>query len=91
MSNGVDVERAPEVLCERRGAAGVITLNRPQALNAITHDMVQDMRRALDGWAVDPAVTRIVVPRRGRARLLPPAATSATSTSSGWPDARKRR
>ena len=61
MSNGVDVERAPEVLCERRGAAGVITLNRPQALNAITHDMVHDMRRALDGWAVDPAVTRIVV------------------------------
>jgi enoyl-CoA hydratase len=61
MSNGVDVERAPEVLCERRGAAGTITLNRPQALNAITHDMVHDMRRALDGWAVDPAVTRIVV------------------------------
>ena len=61
MSNGVDVERAPEVLCERCGAAGVITLNRPQALNAITHDMVHDMRRALDGWAVDPAVTRIVV------------------------------
>jgi enoyl-CoA hydratase/carnithine racemase len=61
MSNGVDVKRAPEVLCERSGAAGVITLNRPQALNAITHDMVHDMRRALDGWAVDPAVTRIVV------------------------------
>ena len=61
MSNGVDVERAPEVLCERRGAAGVITLNRPQALNAITHGMVHEIRRALDGWAVDPAVTRIVV------------------------------
>jgi enoyl-CoA hydratase len=61
MANGVDVESAPEVLCERRGAAGVITLNRPQALNAITHAMVRDIRRALDMWAGDPAVTRIVV------------------------------
>ena len=25
-----------EVVCERQGAAGVIILNRPQALNALT-------------------------------------------------------
>jgi len=61
MANGVDGESAPEVLCERRGVAGVITLNRPQALNAITHGMVHEIRRALDAWASDPAVTRIVV------------------------------
>ena len=61
MSNDVDGQPAPEVLCERRGAAGVITLNRPQALNAITHGMVREIRRALDAWAKDPAVTRIVV------------------------------
>jgi enoyl-CoA hydratase len=61
MTNGVDGESAPEVLCERQGAAGVITLNRPQALNAITHGMVREIRRALDTWAGDPAVTRIVV------------------------------
>jgi enoyl-CoA hydratase len=50
-----------EVLLERRGAAGLITLNRPQALNAITLNMVREMRRALDAWAADPAVTRVVI------------------------------
>lgn len=54
-----------EVLCERRGAAGLVTLNRPQALNAITLDMVRAIRRALDAWAVDPEVTRIVVAGAG--------------------------
>ena len=29
-------ERRPEILFERRGAAGLVTLNRPQALNAVT-------------------------------------------------------
>ena len=27
-----------EILFERRGAAGIVTLNRPKALNAITHE-----------------------------------------------------
>jgi enoyl-CoA hydratase len=54
-----------EVLCERRGAAGVVTLNRPQALNAITHGMVHEMRRALEAWAADPGVTRVVVTAAG--------------------------
>src|SRR4051812_17828457 len=34
-----------EIVFERRGAAGLVTLNRPQALNAVTHNMV----RALAG------------------------------------------
>jgi enoyl-CoA hydratase len=59
---GQDLE---EVRCERRGAAGLITLNRPQALNAITLNMVRGMRRALDLWAEDPAVTRIVLTAAG--------------------------
>ena len=50
-----------EVLCERRGAAGLVTLNRPQALNAITHRMVLTIRRALDEWAGDSEITRVVV------------------------------
>ncbi len=53
------------VLCERRGAAGLITLNRPKALNALTLEMVRAMRRALDAWAADPAVTRVVVQGAG--------------------------
>ena len=54
-----------ETICERLGAAGVITLNRPQALNALTLDMVRAMRAALDAWARDDAVTRIIVQGAG--------------------------
>jgi enoyl-CoA hydratase len=56
---------AAEVLCERRGAAGLITLNRPQALNAITHGMVLAIRRALEDWVTDEKVTRVVVKAAG--------------------------
>ena len=54
-----------EVLCERQGSAGLVTLNRPQALNALTLTMVREMRRALDAWASDPAVTRVIVTGAG--------------------------
>ncbi|TNC14014.1 enoyl-CoA hydratase/isomerase family protein [Methylobacterium terricola] len=53
------------VLCERRGAAGLVTLNRPKALNALNLEMVRALRRALDDWAADPAVTRVVVQGAG--------------------------
>jgi enoyl-CoA hydratase len=33
-----------EILFERRGAAGLITLNRPKALNALTHGMAVAMQ-----------------------------------------------
>ena len=36
-----------DVLFERRGAAGLITLNRPQALNAVTHATVHAMAERL--------------------------------------------
>jgi enoyl-CoA hydratase len=54
-----------EILFERRGAAGVVTLNRPQALNAVTHGMVRALRARLDDWRDDPAVTRVVVTAAG--------------------------
>jgi enoyl-CoA hydratase len=50
---------------DRRGAAGVVTLNRPQALNAVTYGMAYALRRALEGWANDPAITRVVVVANG--------------------------
>jgi enoyl-CoA hydratase len=54
-----------DILFERRGAAGVITLNRPQALNAVTHDMVRALRAQLDAWADDEAITRVVISATG--------------------------
>ncbi len=54
-----------EILFERRGGAGVITLNRPRALNALTLDMCIAMRAALDEWAADDAVRLVVVRSTG--------------------------
>lgn len=54
-----------DVICERQGAAGVITLNRPQALNALNQTMVDGMRAALDAWEHDPAVTCVIVQGAG--------------------------
>jgi enoyl-CoA hydratase/carnithine racemase len=54
-----------EILFERRGAAGIVTLNRPKALNAVSHAMVLALRAQLDAWAQDPAVTRVVVTAAG--------------------------
>jgi enoyl-CoA hydratase len=50
-----------EILFERRGSAGLVTLNRPQALNAVTLIMVRVLRQQLDAWRYDPAVTRVVI------------------------------
>jgi len=55
----------PDILFERRGAAGIITLNRPKALNAVTHDMVRALARQLAAWADDAAVTRVVITAAG--------------------------
>jgi enoyl-CoA hydratase len=54
-----------EILFERRGTAGLVTLNRPKALNAVTHGMVQALARQLAAWANDPAVSRVVVTAAG--------------------------
>jgi enoyl-CoA hydratase len=58
-------EAQSEILFERRGAAGLVTLNRPQALNAVTLGMVRALARQLEQWRHDPAVTRVVVTAAG--------------------------
>ncbi len=55
----------PEVLFERRGAAGIITLNRPKALNALSHQMVRLIHPQLMAWAQDPDVSRVVLKASG--------------------------
>ncbi|CAM9836759.1 unnamed protein product [Phaeothamnion confervicola] len=55
----------PEILFERRGTAGLVTLNRPKALNAVTFGMVRALALQLADWANDPAVTRVVISAAG--------------------------
>jgi enoyl-CoA hydratase len=54
-----------DILFEKRGAAGIVTLNRPQALNAVTRAMVNALAAKLRQWAADPAVTRVVIRATG--------------------------
>jgi len=56
-----------EIRFERRGAAGIVTLARPKALNAVTHGMVLALERALDAWRDDRAVELVVIKAEGRA------------------------
>ncbi len=50
-----------EVLFERRGALGLITLNRPQALNALTLEMIHAITARLEAWADDPSVATVLI------------------------------
>ncbi len=54
-------ETDPHILFEKRGALGLITLNRPKALNALTHDMCTGMRERLAEWAGDSAVRAVAI------------------------------
>ncbi len=60
-----DMETAPEVLVGRRGRALWLTLNRPQALNALNRSMVLAIHRALFDGAADPAMEVIVIEGAG--------------------------
>jgi len=53
--------RSGDILFERRGAAGLVTLNRPQALNAVSLGMVRALTRQLAEWESDPAIARVIV------------------------------
>lgn len=54
-----------EILFDVKGSVGWVTLNRPQALNALTFDMVRQMDRKLIAWAKDPAISAVVITGAG--------------------------
>ena len=55
----------PEILFERRGCIGVITMNRPKALNALTLEMCQLMGPQLSKWDDDHAIKAVVIEGAG--------------------------
>lgn len=54
-----------DILFDRKGDWGVVTLNRPQALNALTWDMVKAFRAQLAEWATDHSVCAVLVKGAG--------------------------
>ena len=63
----MDFGGGDEIRFERLGRAGVVTLTRPQALNAVTHGMVTALAKALRSWERDDGVDVVVVKAEGRA------------------------
>ncbi|MDB5964472.1 MAG: enoyl-CoA hydratase/isomerase family protein [Polaromonas sp.] len=50
-----------DVLFERRGRAGLITLNRPKALNALSLQMIRDLSESLLAWRDDAGVLLVAI------------------------------
>jgi len=49
------------ILVETRGAVGLVTLNRPQALNALCDALIRELGQALDAFEADDAIGAIVL------------------------------
>ncbi len=49
------------VLVETHGNVGVITLNRPQAMNALNGQLIRELGQALDGFEDDAAIGAVVL------------------------------
>lgn len=54
-----------EILFEERGGLGIITLNRPRALNSLSTGMCVLMDQALIKWATDDAIKAVIIQGAG--------------------------
>ncbi|MDR3469440.1 MAG: enoyl-CoA hydratase/isomerase family protein [Xanthobacteraceae bacterium] len=58
-----------DVIVRREGSAGVLRLNRPKTINALTLEMVRHVDAGLDRFATDPAVALVVLEGAGERGL----------------------
>jgi enoyl-CoA hydratase len=59
----------PDLIARREGTAGIIRLNRPKAINAVTLEMFRDIDKALDAFEADSAVAVILLEGAGERGL----------------------
>ena len=59
----------PDLIARREGAVGVIRLNRPKTINAVTLEMFRDVDKALDEFEADPAIGLILLEGAGERGL----------------------
>lgn len=62
----MDVEASP-LLVERSGGVAILTLNRPQVLNAFNEALLAELARALRDVQEDPDVASVIITGAGRA------------------------
>ncbi|HEU4339950.1 MAG TPA: enoyl-CoA hydratase/isomerase family protein [Candidatus Binatia bacterium] len=56
-----------EILYEKKRGGVLITLNRPEAMNAISRTLIKELHQALDEVEADPEIRAVVVTGAGRA------------------------
>ncbi len=49
------------IISETRDAVGIITLNRPKALNALNAQLIEELNRALSGFQEDAAIGCVII------------------------------
>lgn len=54
-----------EILFEQRGQLGLVTLNKPDSLNALTYGMVTALDAQLDVWARDDSIGAVAIQGAG--------------------------
>ncbi len=72
------------IITEQRGRVALITLNRPQALNALNGQIVAELNEALDGFDRDPAIGCIVI--TGSEKAFAAGADIKEMGAKGYPD-----
>ena len=55
-----------EIVTEVRGSAGLLTLNRPKALNALSLEMLRELTATLREWQNDPRVEVVTIRGTGK-------------------------
>ncbi len=58
-----------DLIVRREGAAGILRLNRPKAINALTLDMTRGIVTALDAFETDPGVSLVLLEGAGERGL----------------------
>jgi enoyl-CoA hydratase len=59
----------PDLIVRREGSAGIIRLNRPKAINAMTLEMSVGIDAALDQFEADPAIALVLLEGAGERGL----------------------
>ncbi|MCQ1949538.1 enoyl-CoA hydratase [Arthrobacter sp. zg-Y859] len=60
-------EQYTNILVEQRGRVGLVTLNRPEALNALNKTTMDELVRAVSAMDADPAIGAVVLTGSGKA------------------------
>jgi len=76
-----------EVLIETRGRLGLITLNRPKALNALSGSMIEIIEPALAAWAKDDGIAAVLIQGSGGKAFCAGGDVRAIGTAGNSPEA----